>query len=90
MLALEHGRVGEVYNLGGGVPISVNEVLALLEQYAGRQAERRYLPPRPGDQRHTLADISKIRDELGFRPRMAPPEGLRAQLEWQYTLLREG
>ena len=83
LLALERGRAGEVYNLGGGVALSMNRVLALLEEYTGRRAERRRAPAPPGDQRHTLADITKARAQLGYEPRVAPEEGLRAQVEWQ-------
>ena len=90
VLALERGRPGEIYNIGGGVPISVNGVLALLEEFTGRRADRRYGPPRRGDQLHTLADIGKARVELGYEPRVAPPEGLRAQVAWQRELAAGG
>lgn len=83
LLALEHGRAGEIYNIGGGVALSLNQMLELLEEITGREVERRHVAPRPGDQRHTLADIAKARAELGYAPRVAPAEGLRAQVEWQ-------
>ena len=87
LLALERGKPGEVYNIGGGVPLSLNAALALLEEYTGRRAERRHVVPRPGDQRHTLADIGKARAELGYEPRVRPEDGLRAQVEWQRTMV---
>jgi nucleoside-diphosphate-sugar epimerase len=83
VLALERGRAGEIYNIGGGVPISLNAALALLEQYTGRQARRQHAPPRPGDQHHTLADITKARQHLGYEPSVTPADGLRAQVAWQ-------
>ncbi len=83
VLALAHGRAGEIYNIGGGVPLSMNAAIALLEELTGRTAERRYLPARLGDQRHTLADVSKARTHLGYAPQTAPHEGLRAQVAWQ-------
>jgi nucleoside-diphosphate-sugar epimerase len=85
LLALEKGVPGEVYNLGGGSPITVNAALALLEQYTGRRAQRRYVAARPGDQRHTLADFSKAATHLGYQPRITPAGGLRAQVEWQFS-----
>ncbi|HET8631054.1 MAG TPA: NAD-dependent epimerase/dehydratase family protein [Thermomicrobiales bacterium] len=84
--ALAHGRPGETYNIGGGVAISLNRVLALLEDLTGRRAERRYGPPRTGDQRHTLADVGKARADFGYEPKVAPEEGLRAQVAWQAGL----
>ena len=86
-LALERGRPGEVYNIGGGVPISMNAALALLEELTGRAAERRYRPARLGDQRHTLADIGKARAHFGYAPQVAPRDGLAAQVEWQRAQL---
>jgi nucleoside-diphosphate-sugar epimerase len=83
LLALAKGVPGEVYNIGGGVPISMNAAITLLEELTGRTAERQYRPARLGDQRHTLADIGKARAHFGYEPRTTPVEGLRAQVEWQ-------
>lgn len=81
--AIEHGRAGEVYNIGGGVPITLNHALEIIERETGHIAERRYLPVRRGDQRHTLADTAKARADLGYEPRVGPEEGLRRQVAWQ-------
>jgi nucleoside-diphosphate-sugar epimerase len=83
LLALAHGRAGEIYNIGGGVPISMNAAITTLEELTGRVAERRYRPARLGDQRHTFADIGKAREHFGYAPRVAPADGLRAQVAWQ-------
>lgn len=83
LLALAHGRAGEIYNIGGGVPISMNAAIAILEELTGKVAERRYLPARLGDQRHTLADVGQARGHLGYAPQIAPRDGLRAQVAWQ-------
>lgn len=90
MLALARGTPGEAYNIGGGVPVSMNQVLALLESMTGRRAVRQYGPARLGDQRHTLADITKARRDLGYEPHTVPAEGLLAQLNWQRELLAAG
>jgi nucleoside-diphosphate-sugar epimerase len=87
LLALQHGRAGEIYNIGGGVPIAMNAAIALLEELTGRTAERRYGPARPGDQRNTFADVSKARADLGYAPQVAPRDGLRAQVAWQRAQL---
>jgi UDP-glucose 4-epimerase len=54
---------GEVYNLGTGINYSVNEIAEMIG------GERTYLPPRQGESRSTLADISKIREKLGWNPK---------------------
>jgi UDP-glucuronate 4-epimerase len=90
LLALQGGHAGEVYNIGGGVPISMNAAIALLEELTGQVAERRYRPARLGDQRNTLADISKATAHFGYAPQTTPHDGLRAQVEWQRELLAQG
>ena len=90
LLALAHGRPGEVYNIGGGVSISMNAAIALLENLTGQTAQRRFLPARLGDQRNTFADVRKAQAHFGYAPTTAPEVGLRAQIEWQQSLLLAG
>lgn len=87
LLALQGGHPGEIYNIGGGVPIAMNAAVALLEELTGRVAERRYRPARLGDQRNTLADISKATAHFGYAPQTTPRAGLAAQVVWQRALL---
>ncbi len=87
ILALTRGTPGEAYNLGGGIPITLNEAIGIIEDATGVTAERHYTEARTGDQRHTLADISKARADLGYEPKIGPVEGLRAQVEWQRSLI---
>ena len=39
-------------------------------------------PARPGDQRHTSADVTRAREALGYEPQVEPSEGLGRQVEW--------
>lgn len=87
LLALTRGRPGEAYNIGGGIPITLNEAIAIIEQATGVTADKRYTTARTGDQRHTLADISKAQAELGYAPAVGPVEGLRSQVEWQRSTM---
>ena len=89
LLALGGGQPGEIYNIGGGVPISMNAAVALLEELTGQVAERRHRPARLGDQRNTLADISKATAHFGYAPQTTPRAGLAAQVAWQRTLLAQ-
>ncbi|MGH7311511.1 MAG: SDR family oxidoreductase, partial [Candidatus Rokuibacteriota bacterium] len=66
------GRVdgvgGEVFNVGCGARISLLDIVARLEGLLGRRFERQHTPARPGDVRHTLADIDKAKRLLGYSP----------------------
>lgn len=85
MLAFEQPErsVGEVFNIGGGEEVSVNQVLEILQELSGREARITHGPRRPGDQRRTVADISKARRTLGYAPSTSVADGLAAQMAWQ-------
>jgi nucleoside-diphosphate-sugar epimerase len=74
---------GETYNVGGGETASVWDILGKLERIIGRKAQVVRQPPRPGDQRQTTADTTRLWRHLGWRPRVGLDEGLARQVEWQ-------
>ena len=82
ILAAERGAPGDLYNLGGGSSVTVNEVLRLLEETSGRDLRRRHLGPHPGDHRRAGASITRARIQLGWEPRVSLREGLSAQWRW--------
>ena len=83
--------VGQVFNLGGGSRVTVNRVLATLEDISQIKARRTTLPAAPGDPRHTGASINLARERLGWEPRVALREGLTKQWLWfQAARSREG
>jgi UDP-glucose 4-epimerase len=86
VLAGEHGVAGGTYNIGRGRPRAVREVLATLEHFAGTRAERAESAAAAGDPRHTGADPSRARAELGFAATTGDDEGLAAQWAWQRGL----
>jgi nucleoside-diphosphate-sugar epimerase len=69
-------------NVGGGSEVTMREAIEILEQLSGRGLEVRDHPAVPGDQRRTMADISRIERELGWRPRVSVRDGLAAQWKW--------
>jgi len=79
--------VGEIFNIGGGEEVNVNQVLAILAELTGKTPITTHGPKRPGDQRRTAADIAKARALLGYNPLTTIREGLHAQLEWQRAVL---
>jgi nucleoside-diphosphate-sugar epimerase len=73
---------GELYNVGGGESATVWEILHRIEAIAGRRFEVRREAARPGDQRATFADTTKLRTHFGWQPRTTLDEGLARQWEW--------
>jgi UDP-glucose 4-epimerase len=69
-------RSGEIYNVGSGRPVSVNELVCEL----GSPPTVR-IPKRPGEPDCTWADISKIRDHLGWEPKVKFADGVRVMRE---------
>jgi nucleoside-diphosphate-sugar epimerase len=82
-LAAVEAPTGETYNVGGGETATVWQILEKLEALIGRRANVRQEPARPGDQRSTSADTSKLRRHLGWHPRATLDAGLARQVEWQ-------
>jgi len=82
-LVLDHGRIGDTYNVGSGVERSIEEIADLILDAVGRPASlKTVVPDRPGHDRRYLLDSSKIRGELGWRPRIDFDPGLRATVAW--------
>jgi nucleoside-diphosphate-sugar epimerase len=84
-LAAVAAHPGEVFNVGGGEAASVWDILRKLEEVADRRVVVRREAARPGDQRYTFADTSKLRTHVGWEPRVGLDEGLARQWAWQST-----
>ncbi len=81
---VHHGPRHGVYNIGGG-PAQTLSLLELLDVLAARLKRKpavRYAAWRPSDQRVYISDIAKASRELGWQPRVPPPEGLGRLIEW--------
>ena len=72
---------GDAYNVGTGETFSNNEILGLLKERFGN-LEIVTAPERPGDVKHTKANMSKIANDLGFRPKWDFISGLNKTIEW--------
>lgn len=71
-----------VYNLGNHRPEALEHFIAVIEQAAGRRAERIYQPLQPGDMVETSASIDEVRDALGFEPTTPIDVGLPKVVAW--------
>ncbi|MGI9167309.1 MAG: SDR family oxidoreductase [Pyrinomonadaceae bacterium] len=74
--------VGSVINIANGQRITLNELLGELKDLTGRASVNAvYEDSRPGDVLHSLADISRARELLGFEPQVGLREGLRRTMD---------
>lgn len=87
LAAMHHGRPGGCYNLGGGVHVTVKEVLNLLELITGKRVQVRYVSRQFGDPTRTVADTTAARMELGFEPVWTLVDGLRKEVSWMSEIL---
>jgi len=78
---------GQVFNVAAGTRTSLLELLALLEKISGKKIAPEHTPPRPGDVRDSLADISKARTLLGYADVVPMEEGLK--ITYDYFLNHE-
>jgi nucleoside-diphosphate-sugar epimerase len=72
---------GRAYNIAGGQRVSLNQLLRHLGELLGRPVLAERQAPRPGDIRHSLADIGQAAERLGYRPGVDLIEGLRRLVE---------
>jgi UDP-glucuronate 4-epimerase len=71
-----------IYNIGNHTPVSVNDMITLLEKLCGRAAIRVEKPRQPGDVENTFADIEPLTREFQFQPKTPLAEGLSRFVEW--------
>lgn len=75
--------IGSIINIANGERITLNQLLSEVKELTGKNdVQAEYLPPRAGDVLHSLADISRAREFLGFEPRVGLREGLQLTIDW--------
>lgn len=77
----------EIFNLGGHEVITMNALIAMLEELIGRKAIIEHLPPNPGELQTNQADVTKARRLLDWQPQVSLLEGGSRLVEW-YRLER--
>jgi nucleoside-diphosphate-sugar epimerase len=77
------GKVsGNVYNVACGERVSLLATYRILAEMLRMNQGPVFAPPRTGDIRHSLADISRAQQDLGYNPKVSFIEGLRRTVEW--------
>jgi nucleoside-diphosphate-sugar epimerase len=76
---------GRVFNCATGRRITLNETFKALKKLTGYTGTAQYAPVRAGDVKHSLADISRAQERLGYKPLVNFEEGLRRTVEWYKT-----
>ena len=78
-------EVTGVFNIAGGKRISINDLAKLIMKISGKHLDLVYDDPRPGDICHSLADISKAKEKLKYKPKFNLKKGLEEVLKWFQT-----
>jgi dTDP-glucose 4,6-dehydratase len=83
---LQHGKAGEVYNIGGrSERPNLYVAKAILDRLGKPHSLIRFVADRPGHDRRYAIDFSKIERELGWNPSISFEEGIRRTVEWYQT-----
>ncbi len=81
VLAAQSKATGN-YNIAAGRRITINELASTIIDITGSRAKVRHEPPRPGDIKHSLADISSAKNAFGYSPQYSLKQGLKETVDW--------
>jgi UDP-N-acetylglucosamine 4-epimerase len=82
MFTNEPKAINQVFNIAKGEKTTLNELVSILNQITGKNIEGNHGPERSGDIKHSLADINKAKNLLGYDPSTTPVEGLKKTYNW--------
>ncbi|MCH8805782.1 MAG: NAD-dependent epimerase/dehydratase family protein, partial [Planctomycetes bacterium] len=83
LLAAEAERVsGEIVNIACGERVTINAIIAMINELLNTSIEPDYQDPRAGDVLHSLADLAAARRVIGYNPSVMFADGLRQSIDW--------
>jgi len=88
--AMERAPAGSLYNVGGGEEAGMREAIALLEELSGRTLDVEHVAAVEGDMQRTSADVTRIHEEVGWRPETSLRDGLDAMWSWAAARVAAG
>jgi UDP-glucose 4-epimerase len=80
---------GKVFNVATGHRVTLNQAVDILREVTGYTGEVRYAPERAGDVKHSLADISRPKENFGYEPQVLFREGLERTVDWYKTFAKQ-
>ena len=80
---------GKTFNVATGTRFSLNQTFRTLASIIGYPGEPQYAEPRAGDVKHSLADVSRARDAMGYQPSVGFEDGLRRTVTWYKQALAQ-
>jgi len=73
---------GQAINIACGDCITINDIIRQINRILGKDIQPKYVPPRLGDVRHSLASIEKAKELIGFQPAVSFKDGLALAVQW--------
>jgi nucleoside-diphosphate-sugar epimerase len=73
---------GEVINIACGEAVTVNAIIDMINELLGKDVKPNYTDPRPGDVKHSLADITLARKLIGYKSKVPFKQGLQLAIDW--------
>jgi len=71
-----------IYNIGNNNPVNLKDYIRELEKNLKKEAIKEYLPIQPGDVPDTFADISSLREDFDYQPKVQIAEGIKKFSDW--------
>lgn len=73
---------GEIFNIGGGSRVGLNEAINIIEELMQKEAKIKFISYQKGDVRDTFADLTKANNLMKYKPKVRLREGLKEEIEW--------
>jgi len=82
LAALRKGKIGEIYNIGGGNKEKLEDIFPMIEQICQKKIKIKKVERQKGDVPHTFARIEKAKKDLNYSPKITLQEGLKEEWLW--------
>ncbi|MEL6784845.1 MAG: capsular biosynthesis protein CpsI, partial [Pseudomonadota bacterium] len=79
-----------LFNIGNAQPVALMDFIQTIEQAVGKPAKLNFLPMQPGDVHRTSADVSDLRQAVGFSPNTPLATGIQRFVDWYKAYSDEG
>ncbi|UCD15134.1 MAG: NAD-dependent epimerase/dehydratase family protein [Candidatus Omnitrophota bacterium] len=86
ILAMQHGRNGQVMNIASGKGTTVNEVAQVIIDRLGSGVVPEYTAPKPGEPGSSIADITRAEEFIGYKPRYSLIDKIDAIINWNKNI----